>query len=222
MEVIQRFATGVRSNGREILSRSRRYSLRTLLIVVSIVVLSIGWRTVVVRRHHQSMKILERQGAFFFDMWEDPIGPNAFWARDVSYFNNVPANGFCEEVGLGDWFKNSPLCTTGYFNCMFGRSDGHDPKFGSNEVEQLRSLLNLKGLDIQSHKIDSKAIGKLNSLRDLKHLTLGSDNLTENDIESLCDLQNLEHLTIIKNPAISESAIANLRRSLPNCEVDVK
>lgn len=190
-----------------------RYSLRTLLLSVTIFAVLLGIREQVRSAHIAAIAELEANGAQLFDRLIDPIGPNWMWTwnRDQSFF----APGYL-SLWIGVWFEQSPLCTEIRASCIIHGNAEFD-----NQIDHLSSLLYLATLDLRDADITVAHVRKIAKLRNLSALFIVSDAIDEEIIRELMKLRQLQSL-VIEGTNIPDDAQVSLASTMPSCSITVR
>jgi len=170
-----------------------RYSLRTLLIVVTVLCISFAWLGVQIKRvreHRQAVVQIEKLGGIVTYDW-DPPGqrPVKTWARKL----------------FGDDFLNSEMLV--WFS--------EDNKFNDTHIIRLIELPNLKFLSLESTEVTNSGLEQLNGMTNLEELSL-SRNHTAASLTHLKTLPQLRYLEISETQ-ITGSELRHLKE-LPGLE----
>lgn len=199
-----------------LMRRKLRFSLRVLMAIVTLNCLGLGWREVVRRQQIATTESLEQMGAFLYDRFADPIGPDCVWGFGRSINSLLSHEVIPQNVLFDDGIANSPLCITGYFAC---RLDG--PEFDRGHLKLAGNLRHLEKLELIDCKIDfcSEDLALLSRLTSLRILRIESDALTSAVVRRLAVLKQLDFLSIVSKN-INDLDVKELRQSLRNCRIE--
>jgi Planctomycete cytochrome C/Leucine Rich repeat len=92
-------------------------------------------------------------------------------------------------------------------------------KFSSAGLANLKSLTNLSELHLEHTQIRDADLENISGLTHLTYLNLYDTPITDAGIEQLKNLTNLRHLHVWQTQ-VTEAGVANLRKSLPDCDMD--
>ncbi len=172
-----------------------RYSLRTLLVVVTVFCVFLGTIGLQIKRAREqrlSVEAILELGGFVSYAHErnqsDPPGPEWLrWLIGDEYFVSVVAVGF--RGG------RSPL--PGIIDYAPGREPFFEPNVTDEDLSHLRDLTNLENLYISSNKVTDAGLKLLKDLPQLRQLYL-------------------------RSPRITGEGLKKLRQDLPNCEISYR
>lgn len=85
--------------------------------------------------------------------------------------------------------------------------------------KNLAALTSLNWLDLQSSNLDDNRIDVLLALKDLNTINMGSTAITNRAINKIARLERLRELRIENCPGVSQSAVDQLLKKHPDCEV---
>lgn len=159
-----------------------KFSLRAMLIVISIGSIAFGYWISKRNKHLDAMKVFRRPEIANYDGFEDPIGPN--WVFTGSA--RIPANR-----SFPNWFVKL-CCVSGYFDYHF-----ESIKFQQDDLIRLPHLVNLELISFKSCELSNNWISSLVLVKSLKHLTLISTIFpTTNLTKEIGKLKQIQSLTI--------------------------
>jgi Leucine-rich repeat (LRR) protein len=184
-----------------------RYRLRTLLIVLTVLSLPlgwVGWRLAEVHRERSAITWVYKQGGQvgFIEMpgkrsrWEESKG--MWFRRSV------------ESVDLSDSKVSdlSPLTKLKQIKSLVLNNTS------VSDLSPLAELQNLKELDLNNTPVSD--LTPLAELRNLEWLDIGETQVS--DLSPLAKLKNLKWLFIFNNTASYEQS-QELEQALPNCQI---
>ena len=90
--------------------------------------------------------------------------------------------------------------------------------FDTDIASHIQGLTNLKRLRLEDTHITDNGLNSLRGLTNLQYLDLTSCNITDSGLPFLQDLRSLQSLDL-SGTFVSEKAVENLRRELPNCDI---
>ncbi len=192
-----------------------RFSLRTLLIVVTVASMPfgwVGWRLKQVRRERATLTSVEKLGGD---------------VSDRSWFS-----GRVGRVHLDNWQVSdlSPLVELKNLKVL---------RLASTQMSDLSPLAELKNLkelglanallsdlsplaelkNLEGLWLAKTQVSDLSTLVELKNLErLWLVNMLVSDLSTLAELKNLEWLWL-HNTQVSDEQVQELRQALPNCEI---
>lgn len=183
-----------------------RFSLKTLMLVVVLLSLPLGWfamKMVRAERQRQAVEAIEEAGGVVFYEYHykggaltvgaKPSGPA--WLRQL-----VGEDFFWEAVNV-DFF------TKGYV----ARAD-------DMVLEDVKGLTGLKGLVLSCAPVTDAGLEQLKGLTALESLSLGRTQVTDSGLENLKEMTNLESLDLTDTQVTAEG-IERLQKALPNCQI---
>jgi len=182
-----------------------RYSLRTLLLAITLFALFFGTWIRNANRHEFATKKLRSKGVFVEDRFEDPIGPNIIY----SFKQAVPRNGYFPK-----WFANN-FCVKGSF--IFSVVD---LSLKPEDWLLFKDLENLRHLVIVDSELSPGWVSQIAECRYLSVLVISRSIVGLNDIPELGSLNQLSTLELL-HTNLSAQDIAVLRSKLPLCEIVV-
>ncbi len=170
--------------------RGLRFSLWTLLIVVTVLAVPfgwVGWRLGQARREQATIT------------WVEEMGGN------VSFLSRIAKPNFAKrswwEKSTDKWFGER------VWGVMFHNTQVSD-------LSPLVELKNLRGLGFSSTQVSD--LSPLAELKNLEQLSLSYTQVS--DLSSLAELKNLELLSL-SNTQVSDEQVQELRQALPNCKI---
>lgn len=184
-----------------------QFRLRTLLVAILVLSLSLSWYAVKVeriRRQKRIGSIIEGAGGTVsYERTEPPVPQ---WIRGLfgDDFFVVTAVTVNEEwvIPEGEEVVNVPV--------------GWDA-FGDDEATYLKELPDLKVLSLNNTQVSDAGLKHLKRLTNLKILWLDNTQITDSGLEHLKGLTNLEYLTL-RNTQVSDAGLDHLE-GLTNLKV---
>ena len=193
-----------------------QYSLRTLLILTTVVAALFAWWSHKARRQKLAVEALQRAGAlvvydhkgtlpddFGLAFWGEEQGPS-FWptwlvqALGVDYFSHV----HCVAI-------NNPV--------VYHMSQNH--AVDDTTLEYIKHLPAVRLLCLNSAQVTDTGLRNLESLTSLRSLELINNPITDLGLEHLRGLTNLERLNLW-NTKVTAAGISRLQQALPNCKIE--
>ena len=199
-----------------------RFSVRTLLLAVTILALWLGIQASQAKRERRAVaRIVELGGLVRYDWEHDEAGkyqsdaapPGPDWLRNVigsEFFQDVVyAQLSFTDANDVDMARvaDLPHLETLWLNST---------AIGDEGIAQLRQLQGLKRLYLQNTRIGDPALLHLGQLRRLEGLNLGGTNITDGGLHHLQDLTHLISLNV-PNTAVTGSALRQIH-TLPKLE----
>jgi hypothetical protein len=169
-------------------SRFLRFSLRTLLVVMLVVCVTLGWKVEKTRKQREAVAWVEECGGEVDNEYEwdkvKPHGPK--WLRD--------------QLGV-DFFDDVVSVS------IHGSYDSDVTPLAGSDVTPLAGLRNLERLDLSFSQVSD--VTPLAGLRNLKWLYLSSTQVS--DVTPLAGLRNLERLDLSSTQVSDVTPLAGLR-----------
>lgn len=218
--------------------RFLRFSLRTLVVLMLIICVALGWKVQQARNQRETVAwILQSGGSFYYDhqLYDDgdavpnPQPPGPKWLTEllgVDYLDSVVEVSLSEtEVvdvatlavltnveGLSLWYSQvsdvSPLADLARLERLV--------LSGSpvTDLTPLGGLTNLKRLFLSSTPVTD--LTPLGGLTNLEHLDLQDTQVR--DVRTLARLKSLRYLFLGDTP-VSKEDYEMLKKALPNCDI---
>lgn len=198
-----------------------RFSLRTLLVVVLLLSVPMGWFAVKLRQAEKQRKAVEAicqvGGEVIYDYQlpgrELPIPA---WLRDLigeDFFSDVAVVNLSTEV-VGDKMIDDHLKTlpslegVGLFSTRVTDAG----------IAHLKGLTNLKNLNLYNTPVTDAGVEHLKGLMRLEQLDLSSTQVTDKGLIHLEGLDRLK-LLVLDDIHVTEGGISKLQKALPKCEI---
>ena len=137
-----------------------QYSLRTLLILTTIIAVWLAWWSHKTRQQREVVEALKDIGGDVIYDFQLPNGP-AYWPKWL--VNAMGVDYFAGVIALGLW---SPIIT-------------------DNHMEQVKNLTELQFLDLEHTHVSDTGLEHLRGLTDLQHLDLRYTKVTEAGVARL-------------------------------------
>ena len=94
-------------------------------------------------------------------------------------------------------------------------------KITDEGLKEVAKLQNLIELDLQITKITDAGLKEVAKLQNLKQLSLVETQISDAGLKEVAKLQKLERLNLYPNAWAKDNAgVAELKRALPNCEIE--
>ena len=196
--------------------RRFQYSLRTLLVVVTLCAIPCSWLGVKIRqakREREAAAALEKLGAMLY--WTGPSGPK--WLRSMlgdDLFTRVESANF-----FGADATDADLANLKTLNQL------HELSFDNTRItdaglEYFEDLTQLQELSLTNSQITDAGLEHLRGLKQLQRLCLDYDiNITDAGMEHLKGLSQLQKLSLGCGHRITPAAVKKLQQALPTCEI---
>jgi hypothetical protein len=189
----------------EATSKSKRrwfqYSLRMLLVVVTLCAVSCSWLAVKLRQARRQREIvaaIEKLGGDVrYDEW---------FGRDSDQPTRSPA-----PVWLHNWLGDDFFRTVTVV-------DFRGNAIGNEDLGHLKSLPHLQSVLVSNTFVTDEGLVHLRGLPTLLNLDLSSLNVTDTGLECLRGLTQLKVLDLL-NTKVTDKGVNRLQQALPNCKI---
>ena len=187
-----------------------QFSLRTLLLFVSVCAVPfawVGWKIDRTRREQVIVTKIEKWGG---RVWYHEVKGPDWLAR---HFRKVKEVSFIRDT-----------CVTGArLEHLKGLTSLEYLNLYSNEVtdvglEHLKGLTSLESLDLSYTKVAGGGLEHLKGLTNLDHLSLTMTQVTDAGLEHLKGLPNLKSL-YLRYTQVTDEGVEKLQQALPNCKI---
>ena len=91
-----------------------------------------------------------------------------------------------------------------------------------SSLRHLTRLTELTELRIIKSEITDVGLKQIGQLTNLQSLVLPGTKITDQGLPELHGMKNLRHLQLNPNEGVTAEGIAELRKALPDCEIDAK
>ncbi len=226
--------------------RFLQFSLRTVLVAMTVLALWLGMWLDRGRREKAAVEALSQKGyvGIMYDYQVDPSGkwvtnpspPGSDWARDW-----IGEHCFTRVVRLSRFrsdLDDDALAHVAQFRqirslrndvMMVSAAEVHSLWISSANyidsgyvtdtgIAHLKRLARLEALVLVGTTVTNDGLRELTGLQRLKRLKISSPNITDEGIPHFLRLRNLEALCV-SGTSISEAGVSELRRGLPNCQI---
>ena len=211
-----------------------RFSLRTLLILVTVLSVPLGWvawERQQIHRERAAIAWVEETGgnvSFLSSRFRNGTNEKSWWEKSTDKWfgervrlvslSNTPVSDLSHLANLKYLEKLllqrtpvsnlSPLGELKHLELLWL----HNTQV--SDLSPLAELTNLKDLPLINTQVSD--LSPLAELKNLKELYLSNTQVS--DLSPLAELKNLEILTL-GNTQVSEEQVQELRQALPNCEI---
>lgn len=199
-----------------------QYNLRTLLIVMALVAIVLGWWSYKVHKQRQVVAAVQRIGGYCSYEKELPPKPQSIG------LSQWPA---LLKHALGqDWFANVThiVMPEGATNADLQHAAGlpclemlflNESAVDNTGLKQIEHMTGLKQLDLADTQIDDDGLAHIRRLTRLQALSLYNTSVTDAGLTHLLDMTNLEDLDLTGS-RVTEAGVSRIKRTLPNCRVN--
>jgi hypothetical protein len=210
-----------------------RFSLRTLLVAVTIFCVWLGLKVNAARRQREAVAAMERAGAtVIFDYQLMPvvnaagrmaidansIPPGPAWLRNLfgdDFFRTVMCVRLdnrhiadSDFARLADFSKLSALCLDG---TRIVRQAGSESPIQDQDLAALEGLTRLEHLDLRNSQVSgSSLLHCLGGLKQIRHLELSDTHVDDEALQWIGARADLEYLAI-DGTRITDNGLASLR-----------
>jgi hypothetical protein len=205
-----------------------QFSLRTLLIVVTLFAVACSWFAVKMNQARKQKKAVDAirkvGGAIFYDYWTEgqarlethpePLEPH--WLQQLigeDFFHNVTyvhlggekvSDQNLEHLKVLDQVEDLIL------------DDSHITDAGLDDIKGLKQLIRLSLVNTQ---VTDAGLLSLEGLEKLRFLSLSRTAITDAGLEHLKGLRRLKRLDVT-NTKVTDARASTLASALPNCKIE--
>jgi hypothetical protein len=179
-----------------------RFSLRALLVVMSIVALWLGFRAASVIQQKSATNAIRKAGGYVtydFQTTNDRFDWNA----------TPPGPAWLRQLIGGDWFD-----TVTDVELDVDRISVTDAEIAS----VITSLSHLEKLTVRFPPAGEQTVRAINRLEKLKVLALTGYKITDDDLRYLTNVKTLETLWLT-DTQVSNDSVRRLQQALPDCDI---
>ena len=186
-------------------SRNRRwfrFSLRTLLIVATLLCIFLAVTVKRARDRKSAISTIKALGGTYGVHIEGPV-----WLRNL--------------VGDNEYFYNAGRVSFGPGN------DGYDPShpFGDDElgdvIDHINAFSRFRTLGLSSSQVTDHGLAHLVKLQNLERLRLANTQISDAGLDQLTGITTLRHIDVTRCNVSAEGA-QRLRQALPKCEIQCR
>jgi hypothetical protein len=184
-----------------------RFSLRTLLILVTLLSVPLEWVAWKRGQERAAISWVEKMGGYVVYEYRYKLDNRNWWEESTDKWFRERVRGVClRNTPVSDL---SPLAELKHLEGLNLYSAG---------VKDLSPLAELTKLEILT--LSYTQVSDLSPLAELKNLEqLFLINTQVSDLSPLVELKNLYHLRL-DNTQVSDEQVQELRQALPNCSID--
>ena len=176
-----------------------RFSLRTLLIAITIVCIWLGFELNRARARRTAILAVEDLGGTY---GVHIMGPA--WLRKM--------------MGDDKCFYDAARVSFGPLTYRAKKDRPFDDDALRRSIEPLNTFTKFQTLDLVSSDISDAGLKHLKGLHNLETLRLTDTGVSDQGIDDLTDLKSLHRLQI-ERTKITDEGIARLKAALPDCEI---
>lgn len=191
-----------------------RFSLRGLLLATAGVAGWLGWQARIVNQQQRAVRLIEEaDGSIQYGTTiQSP------WLRGLL------GDAYCQKVifvGLFDLDHTKRDCLNAALGLRSLRSLSlTDVYLTDSNLEQICAMDDLRQLSIVSESLSDTSVQRLAVLNGLEELSLSGSQVTEDSKATLKGMTHLKSLQVFETK-LSQAAVKELRRALPNCQVNI-
>ena len=196
-----------------------QFSLRTMMIVVTVFCVWLGFTAKRARDQRQAVEVIRKLwGAGYYEH-QLPLGfpskpPGPKWLRRLIGDEYFFSFGRIEVGGPTDAdLVHLKALTSLTFLALSGT------KVTDTGLEHLKDLTNLQTLELRNTHITDTGLEHLIALTDLEVLVLTSPQITDAGLVHLKGFTKLERL-YVNYTQVTDEGVKKLQQALPNCKID--
>lgn len=195
--------------------RFLQFSLRTLLVVMLVVCVTLGWKVNKARKQREAVAwVQECGGTLFYDyefdggpLRNNPQPPGPQWLRELLGID------FLDDVVFVSLHNDQVTDVT----LLAGLTSLEGLEIGGTQVSDLSPLAGLTSLELLL--VDNTQVSDMTPLAGLTRLKwLAAIRTQVSDVTPLAGLTRLQELDIA-NMLVSQEDYEMLREALPNCDI---
>jgi hypothetical protein len=200
--------------------RPFQFSLRTLLIVITLCAIPCSWLAVTVQnaeKHRKATLAISREGGVFFThaLRVPNPGPPDWRERISNYFfpEEYEIVSFCGKRLTHGALKHVEDLLGVQELVLNGTSDT------DAGLAEIKGLTQLKTLTLESSEVTDAGLENLKGLSQLQTLDLGGTKVTDAGLENLKELGQFKVLDL-QHTKVTAEGVKKLQQALPNCTID--
>lgn len=190
------------------LRRRLRFSVRTLLIAVTLASVLLGLRVKHVRELDAAVAKLERAG---FAVYTEIPSKEPFFGKPYFRPKSFLRRLITREGGL-QW-----LILLNVHTNNFSIDDG----VMRNLMPAIKKLPHVPVLKLSSTSVGGETLREISSIPYLESLCLRNTEVTDDDIQQLASASQLKELDL-RNTRVTMPGVNRLKRKLPNCSFEIE
>jgi len=179
--------------------RELRFSIRSLLVVVTLIAICLAWSVYPVLRQRRAASFVERLGGYV--VYDYQFSNDGRFQRTPNTI--VPA--WMRKLLGDDWFSR--------IRVVFDDTHATD-----DDLERIMHLADLRELQLDKTNVTDAGMRHLKDSRQLICVAITNTPVTDAGFRELKQLPNLRELWI-DGTTITDEGIDELKRALPTCEV---
>ena len=200
-----------------------RFSLRMLLLVVTVAAVWMGITMKAVRDRREAIRVIDEMGGTY---GVRIVGPK--WLRylvgdDKGFYDAIRVS-----LGPGNQGYDPMRPVTGkdislainHFGAFTRMSalDLWGPQITDEGLFPLTRLDGLSRLRLNGTSISDRGLKTIQAMKSLEHLDLSSTQVSDAGLKSLIGLSNLKWLDVSRT-RVTEEGVLEIQKSLPNCKI---
>ncbi|MHB8974071.1 MAG: leucine-rich repeat domain-containing protein [Pirellulaceae bacterium] len=192
------------------------YSLRTMLVLMLLACIGMGWFAVKmqrIRKEQEAVAAIEGLGGSV--SWAFPDFPKE--SRGRAWLRKLLGERFAIRPDFAEIRNDAAM--------EYLRELTHIPnlvligrQFTDAGLAHLKGLTQLQSLDLSGTQVTDAGLEHIKELTQLQWLSLESTQVTDAGMEHLKGLSQLEELDLT-NTQVSDSGVSSLQQALPNCRI---
>jgi len=203
--------------------RLLRFGLRTMLGMIAIIAVCIGWPTSPIQKHQrrvrsqqQAVVRLQAMGATveydFYDV-KGGVAPGPKWLRE-----SMGIDHFSDAIGV--YITSPSAIGSVIFQSGLQMSSTADKPVTDVDLTVLAGLTRIKKLHLTNVRVTGCGLQHLRCLKSLEQLSISHMPITDADLIHLHGLTNLKSV-FFSNTQVTQTGIQTLQEKLPNCSIQL-
>jgi hypothetical protein len=187
--------------------RCCQFSLRTLLLALSLLSLLLGWFSVKMLKQREAVSAIRS------------LGRTVAYRHQISSLRYLPQYSPPGPAWLRDLLADDIFDDViDFFDDVVMVDMGHNNRITDSDLEHLEGLTSLVWLCLGYSQITDAGLEHLEGLTSLQWLKIHSNQITDAGLVHLKGLTSLQRLGLL-NTQVTDEGVKKLQKALPNCRI---